>query len=231
MVLHAGIAETIQEPFMIDKTVPIGDSIGRGWETFKAHPFFLVAAFVVVSVAYAIIERAEALGDEMGFPVELLIRIGYAIAAAVIEIGIINVCLRLIDGADARFEDLVSAAGVLVKFVIASILYGLMVVFGFLLLIIPGFYLAIKFGFFGYFVVDEKLDPFEALTASSKLTDGVKLELFFLFILLLAINVLGLLCLIVGVYVSWPVTRLAVANVYRELRKQAPVVAGGMADS
>ena len=56
---------------------------------------------------------------------------------------------------------------------------------------------------------------------SARMTDGIKLELFFYYILLVLINILGLLCLFVGVYISWPVTRLALAHIYLELREQA----------
>jgi uncharacterized membrane protein len=213
---------------MVDKTVPVGDSIRRGWEIFKGNAFFLVVIFVIVSVAYAIIERAEAMGEGLPYPAELLIRMGYFIVVAIIEIGIINVCLRFIDGLEAKFEDLTSAIGVLVKYLIASFLYGMMVGLGILLFVIPGVYLAIKFGFYGYFIVDENLDPLDALKSSSQLTDCVKLELLFFFLSLIAVNILGLLCLGVGVFVSWPVTRLAVANAYRELRKQTTGDLGGV---
>ncbi len=213
---------------MVDKTVPVGDSIRRGWEIFKGNAFFLVAVFVTVSVAYTIIERAEAMGEGLPYPAELLIGIGYLIVYAITEIGIINVCLRFIDGLEAKFEDLTSAIGVLVKYLIASFLYGMMVGLGTLLFVIPGVYLAIKFGFYGYFIVDENLDPLDALKSSSQLTDRVKLELLFFFLSLIAVNILGLLCLGVGVFVSWPVTRLAVANAYRELRKQTTGDLGGV---
>jgi uncharacterized membrane protein len=213
---------------MNQKTVPVGASIRRGWGVFQENVFFLVAVFVIVSVAYVVIERAETLGERLPYPAELLIFVGYLVVVAIVEIGIINVCLKLIDSGNAKFEDLTSAIGVFVKFLIATVLYGLMVGLGIVFLIIPGVYLAIKFGFFGHFIVDEGLDPFEALKASSQLTDNVKLELFVFFLLIIAINFLGLLCLGVGVFVSWPVSRLALVNVYRELRKQTMGRADGV---
>ena len=213
---------------MVDKTVPVGDSIRRGWEIFKGNAFFLVVVFVIVSVAYAIITGAVAMGERLPYPAEQLIGIGYLIVYAITEIGIINVCLQFIDGVEAKFEDLTSAIGVLVKYLIASFLYGMMVGLGTLFFVIPGVYLAIKFGFYGYFIVDENLDPLDALKSSSQLTDRVKLELLFFFLSLIAVNILGLLCLGVGVFVSWPVTRLAVANAYRELRKQTTGDVGGV---
>ncbi|UCG53211.1 MAG: hypothetical protein JSW58_06555 [Candidatus Latescibacterota bacterium] len=214
---------------MTSKTVPISDSIKRGWGIYKENVFLLIAVFVIATIVYAIIERAETMGERLPWPVEMLIAVGYLIAFAIVEIGIINVTLKFIDDGKAEFEHLVSEIPVLIKFVVALLLYGLMVGVGLLVLVFPGIYLAIKFGFFGYCVVDDKLEPLDALRASSKLTDGVKLDLFLFYLFLILIFVLGFLCFLVGVYVSWPVTRLAVADVYRHLRGQVEGPAGGEA--
>ncbi len=208
----------------------MGRSIRAGWEIFKANAFYLVAVFVIVSVAYAVIERAEVLGDKLPFPIEVMIRFGYSIAVALVEIGILTVALKLVRGGEAKFEHLISGMSVLIKFLIASFLYYMIIFAGLLALVLPGIYLAIKYGFYGYLIVEEDLDPIEAFKISARMTDGLKLELFFFYCLLVMINILGLLCLGVGVYVSWPVTRLALANVYLDLREQvresdnAPVV-------
>ena len=198
----------------------MGRSIRAGWEIFKANAFYLVAVFVIVSVVYAVIERVEVMGENLPFPVEVMIRFGYLIALALVEIGIINVALKLARGGEAKFDHLISGMSVLIKFLIASFLYYMIIFAGLLLLVIPGVYLAIKFGFYGYVIVEEDLDPIEAFKMSSRMTDGLKLELFFYYIVLVMVNFLGLLCLGIGVYVSWPVTRIALAGVYLELRGQ-----------
>ena len=204
-----------------DRTIEVGRSIRSGWEVFKANVFYLVAVFVIVSVVYGVIERMETLGERMPFPAEVMIRFGYVIAVALVEIGIINVALKMARGGEAKFEHLVSGMHVFVKYLIASLLYYMIILAGLLLLVIPGIYLAIKYGFYGYLIVDEDLDPLEAFKMSARMTEDIKVELFFYHILLFLINILGLLCLFVGVYVSWPVTRLALGHVYLDLKEQA----------
>jgi uncharacterized membrane protein len=188
--------------------------------------------FVIVSAVYGVIERAEAYEDRYPFPVGLLIRFGAMIALALVEIAIINVAVKMVRGAEATFDHLISGIAVFIKFLIGSILYYIVIFVGLLVLVLPGIYLAIKYGFYGYLIVEEDLDPLEAFKTSARMTDGIKLELFFYYILLILINGLGVLCLGVGVFVSWPVTRVALASVYAELREQVrtPVDAPPIAD-
>jgi hypothetical protein len=205
----------------------VGRSIRDGWEVFKANALYLIVVFVIVSAVYGVIERAEAFEDRYPFPVGLMIRFGALIAMAVVEIAIINVAVRMARGAEATFDHLVSGLPVFVKYLIGSIFYWILIVVGLFVLVIPGIYLAIKYGFFGYLIVEEDIDPLEAFKLSARMTDGIKIELFFYYILLVLINVLGLLCFAVGIFVSWPVTRVALANVYLQLREQVGGEAGG----
>jgi len=55
---------------------------------------------------------------------------------------------------------------------------------------------------------------------SAKLTQGVKLSLFLFGIQLAVINMLGALCLFVGLFATIPTTGVAFAYIYRRLDKQ-----------
>jgi uncharacterized membrane protein len=206
---------------MTIKTVPIRGSFERGWGIFKNNVVYLLVVFVVASIVYAIAGKVDDVSERFIWPGELFVSIGYLVAVVIIELAIVTVTLKLLDTGKAEFEDMFSAFGVFFKFIIGFILYGAMVAFGTLLLIIPGIYLGIKFGFFGFFIVDEKLEPLDAFRASSRITDGVKLDLFMFYLAALLVMFAGLILLFVGVYIAWPVTRLALANVYRNLRAQS----------
>jgi len=87
---------------------------------------------------------------------------------------------------------------VLLNYVIASIAYGLMVMVGFLLLIVPGIFLALKYQFYGYLITDRGMGPIEALKESGRLTEGAKKDLFVFWLtffcgILVIMIVLGLL--------------------------------------
>jgi uncharacterized membrane protein len=106
------------------------------------------------------------------------------------------------------------------KYLIGDILYGLIIIGGLILLIIPGIIWAIQFQFFGYLIIDKGLGPIEALKKSSKITKGAKWDLFLLGILLVLINILGALALLVGLFATIPTTMIANAFVYRKLLSQ-----------
>ena len=59
-----------------------------------------------------------------------------------------------------------------VRFVIGSILYVIIVFVGFLLLIIPGIYLAIKYQFFAVCIFDKDVSTVEGLKMSGRITKG-----------------------------------------------------------
>jgi uncharacterized membrane protein len=66
-------------------------------------------------------------------------------------------------------------------------------------------------------VIDKNLEPVEAVKTSWRMTKGNVWNLFFFGILLGLINILGFLCLIVGLFITVPLSMLATAFVYRKL--------------
>ncbi len=95
---------------------------------------------------------------------------------------------------------------------------------GLILLIIPGIIWAIQFCFYDYLIVDRGFGPVDALKKSSEITKGVKLDLFVFGMLLGIINLLGFICLVVGLFVTIPTTMVAMAFVYRKLLAQTELI-------
>ena len=116
---------------MTVKTVPIRDSLERGWDIFKNNVLFLVVVFVVAAIVYAIAERTDEIAEKFVWPGELLVAVGYLVAVTIVELVVITVTLKFIDAGKADFEDIFSEFGVFFKFFIAYLLYGAMVGLGF----------------------------------------------------------------------------------------------------
>jgi uncharacterized membrane protein len=138
----------------------------------------------------------------------------------IIGIGIINICLKFLDNQKPKYKDLFYYKPI-VNYFLASLLEGLIVVGGFILLIIPGIFFALRLQFTSYLVVDKKLGPVEAIKTSWKITGGNAWNLFFFGILLGLINILGVLCLLIGLFVTVPLSMLATTFVYRKLLLQS----------
>ncbi len=206
---------------MADKAIPIGESLRFGWETFKKNPFFLIGVFVAISAATGILEtisQRENLDGLSGALVDLAtLAVDFLLA-----IGVIVIVLKLVDGTRPEFADVFNRVHLILNYGAAAILYSLMIMVGLVFFIVPGVYLAVRFHFFGYFVVDREAGPIEALKMSSDLTEGVRMELFAFGLLLLVLIFVGLCFFVVGVFVALPVASLAMGYVFRYLQVPPP---------
>jgi uncharacterized membrane protein len=195
------------------------EAISYGFKLAKENLFFFVVLFVIVilvSAVISILSRLAAHEPAFAFVLWLL----QTIINLVIGIGVINICLKFLDNKKPKYKDLFYYKPI-VNYVLASIVEGLIVVGGFILLIIPGIFFALRLQFTCYLIVDKNLGPIEAIKTSWKITKGNAWSLFFFGILLGLINILGVLCLLVGLFITVPLSMLATTFVYRKLLLQS----------
>jgi hypothetical protein len=145
-----------------------------------------------------------------------------AVFQQVVAMGMLNLQLRVLDGKTIETRDLFAPFNSILNYACAGLLYVLMVGAGIICFIVPGIFLAIKFQFYGYFIVEHKMGPLEALRASSAITDGAKMDLFLFNVVLSLINTAGALILFIGSFFSWIITGIASADVYRQLVRNTP---------
>jgi len=89
-----------------------------------------------------------------------------------------------------------------------------MVAFGLVLLIIPGIYLALKYQFYGYLIVDKGMGPIKALKESGRITDGAKKDLLIFWLVLFCS--IAVIALVLGIFIALPVG-LLMAFISKEL--------------
>lgn len=205
---------------MTKKDFTISEALSFGWDTMKANLWFFVGILIVAWLITGIPQGiAKGLQEDYG-GLALLFNIIQWIAQTIISIGLIKIALKFLAEEKPEFVELFRFQGNFWRFVGGSILYGLIVFGGFLLLIIPGIYWAIKFQFFGYCIVDQKLGPVEALKKSAKITNTVKWKLLGFGLIIAGINILGFLCLLIGLFATVPTTMIACVYVYKKLLDQ-----------
>ena len=106
----------------------------------------------------------------------------------------------------------------LFKYIVASILYGLLLAVGFILLIVPGIYFGLKYQFYGYFIVTKNAGILESLKLSAEATKGVKLQLLGYCLVAFLIVIAGVLALGVGLLVAIPVATLGYVYIFNKLK-------------
>lgn len=202
---------------MTKKSFSKSEAISFGFKTTKENIYFLIIvliiSFVINVLPGAISSSLPNNASLLGFLISL---VGWGIQL-VVGLGMVHIALKLVDGKKTTYSDLFKHSHLLIPYLFASILYGLIVAAGFILLIIPGIIWAIKFQYFTYFMVDQGLGPIDALKKSASVTKGTKWNLFLLRILLGLINILGALCFGIGLLITIPLGMLAEAHVFRKL--------------
>lgn len=202
---------------MAEKKLAISEAVGFGWKTALNNLGFFVALFIIVALIYIVPGWLKEATKVTAPLLSVVIGLVSFVLIVVVKLGLLKISLRFVDNEKGRFEDLWAYFHLFFKFLGTSIIYGLIVLAGLILLIVPGIIWAIQFGFFPYFMVEKNSGPMEALKKSSEITKGNKWNLFLLGLLLIGINILGALCLLIGLIVTAPLSMLAVAFIYRKL--------------
>lgn len=184
--------------------------IKEAYDYFKRrHIFYISMVIVYVLILIAIYLITEKLGTSG--------KVLFRLIEIYINAGVIKLILKDINGKEPELFDLFTAYDIFINFLVASILYGLLVGFGTLLLIIPGIILGIMFQFYKFAIVDRKMGVIESLNYSKNLTRGYRWTILGIDVVLILINIGGLLAFGIGLLVTVPLTFIAEALVYKKL--------------
>jgi uncharacterized membrane protein len=216
---------------MARKCFNFSDVLSFGWDVMKANLWFFVGlgfVFLIViylpTIAMVVVENLH-LPKAYDTALAILLQVLGVVINIIVKIGLTKISLSFCDEQKPPFATLFNAWGCFWRVIGTGILYSLIVLAGLILFIIPGIIWAVKFSLCYYFVIDKGLGPIEALKASSRTTMGVKWQLFGFGIVCGLINLLGLFCLIVGIFATYPTVLVASALVYRQLLVQTPELA------
>lgn len=132
-----------------------------------------------------------------------------------LSLGASRIALNIVSGREATVGMLFGEGRKLLKAFVASILFGLMVAIGLVLLVVPGIYLALRFGQYMVAIVDKDLGVIDSFKYSSSITTNNRVNLFVLALFGILLTIAGLLACIVGVFVVMPVIWLAAVVAYR----------------
>lgn len=141
-----------------------------------------------------------------------------------LSLGFTKVVLLLVQDKFVEVADMFNNFRPFLSYFVASFLYGLAVLIGLFLLILPGIFIAIRFQFFPYFILEEGDRSLDALRKSYKFSHDLTLELLLFGIVIVALNVVGMLLFGIGVVFTYPLTTMATAIVYKGLIAEAHAI-------
>lgn len=205
----------------------IKSALGFGWETFKRRPWFFVGATLVIFLLYI---AAGALTGTIDYALtgdtENHSGVGSILdwlIGTLISMGVVAFYLKAHDNPEQVTLSALWHPHPYWSYLAATVLVGLVIVLGLLLLIVPGIIFGLMFMFTSFIVIDRALGPIDAMKESKRITSGYRWRLLGFVLLLALINLAGVIALVVGLLVTVPVTSIAFANAYRVLSDRAGV--------
>ncbi len=204
-----------------DSTLDVGQAVSYAWKKFQENAGQLILIALVIVAANFI-------GGILRFSVDsvflgLILAVLFWVIGQVLTIGVINASLMVTRGEKPEVGKVFSTDR-LGPFIIASLLYGLIVFVGLIFCIIPGIIAAFMLSFYGFYVIDRNMAPSEALSASFGLVRDNFGKVFLVILVAFVINFIGALLCGIGLLVTAPICWIILAYAYRKLNNE-PVAA------
>lgn len=193
----------------------IEESLRFGWAKTREHSgllFQVLLALFALQVVSAMV-RSTLEGTLLG----ALAALALAGLGIFISTGLAVIALKLARGEHAEFRDIIPPSELVLGVFLASLLAGILVLAGLILLIIPGIYFMLRFAVVKFAVIDGA-SVTESFDRSTELTRGVKWPLLGFLLIIILINIIGALLFMVGLLVTVPVSMIAYAHVYLKLK-------------
>lgn len=214
--------------------VSVRECLTAGWDRFKARPWFFVGAGLILLAASVVADLPRSILQHVAPGTWILGFVAFLIGTGLsflVSMGKTAFYLRAHDAPEAaEFADLWHPHPYW-NYGVVSVLAGAATIIGLVLLVVPGIIIGIMLGFSLYIVVDKGSKPIDAMRESIELTKGHRWNLFLLGLALLGINIVGLCALLVGLFVTLPVSALAIVHAYRSLSGTGAKVAPSAQES
>ncbi len=206
--------------------------LSSSWSLYKKHAGILVLMFVISLLVTLASYGNRTIG--WGVPSFLfsLLSMFVTMANIVIVLSIVRGTYTTIKAAFTNTVTSITPKQFLV-YIITSILYGVMVGLGGLLLIVPGVIFALMFMFYGLAILDENLSVFKSLSRSQEITKGHRWNMFLMGLIIGLLVIVSAIPFGVGLFITVPLATLVMVSMYTFLKKnyaETPVVEVSVAE-
>lgn len=161
------------------------------------------------------INHLQSMAEQQNYKMSLL----SGLISAIIELGVINAVLLVVLG-KTESPSLTKgyATTAYFKYILATILYDIIIIIGLCLCIVPGIYFASRLIMYKYILLDDSsVGVIDALQKSWNMTKDNVLNIILIAVLCVLINIVGVLCCCVGVLITATISYFAWAICYKKL--------------
>ena len=193
-------------PTRTQESLPLSNYFKTGWGLFKQYPGGFMGFCLLNLVIQTVLRAMPVMGAVASLAVTTPLLMGNFMVSA-----------KLLQGQPVEFRDFFAGFQYYLPLLLLSLVAGLFIGIGTILLIIPGVYLAVAYLFASYLVVDRGMDFWPAMELS-RLTVHPRWFAYFAFMLLLTLlNLAGAALLGLGLLVTVPLTFCTVTAAYADL--------------
>lgn len=191
-------------------TFKVGAKIKEIWPLYKKH----FGTLLLMTLATFII---SVIGQEDNMFLSIIV----AVINILFSYIWIHLIFNLIDQKEFNLfsKEALPSLGQLWNFFKTNILYALCVLAGFILLVIPGFYVAGRLIFAIYLSVEKNQGARLSIKESWKMTKGYGWKLFWKSFIIGLFIALGFLALFIGSFITYPIGLIVMVVMYREFKK------------
>ncbi|MGB8991889.1 MAG: hypothetical protein WCD80_07530 [Desulfobaccales bacterium] len=186
--------------------LPLGAYLKTGWEVFKQYPGGFVGFTLVNAGIHLVLHPIPLLGALASLALSPALMMGNFIVSA-----------KLLQGQSPHFRDFFAGFYFLGPLLLLSTSSAALIGIGFILLIIPGIYLAVGYLFASSLVIDRRLDFWAAMELSRHTLNPLWFGFFAFLLLLCLMNLAGALLLGLGLLISVPWSFCALTAAYADL--------------
>jgi uncharacterized membrane protein len=193
-------------PGTAPQSLPLSDYFKTGWGLFKQYPGGFVGFCLLYLLIQAVLHSIPYMGAVASFAVSNPLLMGNFIVSA-----------KLLHSQPPEFRDFFAGFQYFLPLLLLSLVAGLFIGLGLMLLVIPGIYLLIAYMFASYLVVDRRLDFWPAMQLSRRTVHPRWFGYFAFALLVILLNLAGAIALGVGLLVTIPLSFCAVTAAYADL--------------
>lgn len=202
----------------MEEKIVYSDIFKAAWRGLKSQ-FWLLTGLLIgftIIISLLLIFVVPDKGEVLGVG-SILMAVITLFLICLFQMGYLKNCLQTLDGEEPQFSAYGQVSRKLFSFLIAYLLFGIILTIGAALLIIPGIYLGLRLQFFYALMVDENAGIIQSFKRSWEITKGRGLKLFILMLIIILVQFAGSAALFIGTFVAIPLITLMYAYTYRKL--------------
>ena len=206
----------------MEEKLVYSDIFRKAWKGLISQFWLLVGLIIGFTIVYSLlyIFALPAKGESMTTS-GIIISVLCWLLLCLFQLGYMKNCFQTLDGEEPQFSSYGQVSRKLLSYLVASIIFTLIVAIGTALLVIPGIYLILRLQFFFASMVDENTGIIESFKRSWEITKGHTLKLFIILLIMILISIIGQMALLVGIFVAIPLTILMYGYIFRKLTAPA----------